>query len=281
MFERIAILGVGLIGASVARSARRQGLCSHVAGYGRNTDNLRRAQEQGIIDSFSADPASACEGADLVMLATPVGSFADLARAAAPRLRRGAIVTDTGSVKGGLVSAMEGLMPEGVHFIGGHPIAGSDRSGMDASQEDLFKNAWCIVTPTGRSDSAALRKVSALWEAMGSRVQSMDPYAHDRIFAAVSHLPHVVAYALVNAVAGIDRTSLDYAGQGFRDTTRIAASAPEIWRDICINNRENLIEMIDVLRENLGEVARLLQASDAAALEEIFSRARAVRQDIG
>jgi len=281
MFERIAVLGVGLIGGSFARAAKKQGLCRHVAGCGRNTRNLLRAMELGIIDSFTTDPASSCEGADLVLISSPVGSFRELAGAIAPGLRPGAIVTDAGSVKGDLVRMLEEMMPEGVHFVGAHPIAGSDRSGLEASSDDLFRGAWCIITPTGRSDSASAQKVSALWEALGCRVQHMDPFVHDRVFAAVSHLPHVAAYALVNTVADLERGSLAYAGQGFRDTTRVAASSPEIWRDICIHNRDNLLEMINALRKNLEGMAGMLEASDAAAIEEAFSRARAVRREIG
>ncbi len=281
MFHRIAILGVGLIGASFARAARKQGLCRHIAGYGRNTENLRRALDMGIIDSFEADPAAACDAADLVLLSSPVGSFIDLAGKIAPGLKKGAVVTDAGSVKGNLVSGIEDLMPSGAHYIGAHPIAGSDRSGIDASHDELFRNALCIITPTIRSDKASLDTVIALWEKIGCRVERMDPFRHDRVFAAVSHMPHVVAFALVNVLHDLDEGFMEYAGQGFRDTTRIAASSPEIWRDISISNRDNLLEMMRAVRREFEIIIRHLETGDAAALEEAFRKAQKLRQEIG
>ncbi len=281
MFHRIAILGVGLIGASFARAARKQGLCRHISGYGRNAENLRRARAMGIIDSFEADPAAACDAADLVLLSAPVGSFTGLAGKIAPALKKGAVVTDAGSVKGGLVEQLEDLMPPGAHFIGAHPIAGSDRSGIDASHAELFKGALCIITPTSRSDRTSLDAVIALWEGIGCRVDRMDPFRHDRVFAAVSHMPHIVAFSLVNALHNLDEGFIEYAGQGFRDTTRIAASSPEIWRDISISNRDNLVEMMRAVRKEFDIIMRHLEAGDASALEEAFRRAQQLRQELG
>ncbi|MBI5640248.1 MAG: prephenate dehydrogenase/arogenate dehydrogenase family protein [Nitrospirae bacterium] len=280
-FNKISILGIGLIGASFALALKKNLLCPHIAGYGRKRDNLGRAKELGIIDSFAANPGEVCRDADLVMLATPVGSFSGLIGEISPYLKKGAIVTDAGSVKGKLVYEMEKMMPEGVYYVGAHPIAGSDRSGIDASHADLFLNARCIVTPTSHSGADALKKVASLWQAIGSKVIEMDPDKHDRIYAAVSHLPHLIAYALVNTVAEIDGEALGFSGQGFMDTTRIASSSHELWRDICLMNRENLIEMIALFQKNINILDSHLKASDSVSLEREFLKARTVRQGIG
>jgi prephenate dehydrogenase len=281
MFDKITVLGVGLIGASFALAAKKNGLCGHVAGFGRNRQNLEAALKRGIIDSFEQDASAACKDADLVMLSTPVGSFRDLVPQISPSLKKGAILTDAGSVKGELVYALEKIAPEGVHFIGAHPISGSEQSGIDAADAELFRKARCIVTPTENSHPESREKIVRLWERLGSRVELMDPFRHDRIYAAVSHLPHLVAYALVNTVNEVDDRCMEYAGQGFRDTTRIAASSHEIWRDICLMNRENLVEMLEVFRENMAALGRYLRASDSDSLEREFKKARTLREDIG
>jgi prephenate dehydrogenase len=281
MFEKITVLGVGLIGGSFALGMKQKGLCLHVSGFGRTRENLEKAKAKGIIDSFETDPADACRDADLILFSTPVGSFLDLAKRSSPAFKKGAIVTDAGSVKGSLVAEMEKIMPGGVHFVGGHPIAGSDRSGIESADAGLFLNARCIVTPTPRSEEAALKKVSDLWKALGSTVVRMDPREHDRIYAAVSHLPHLLAYSLMSTIAGVDPSYLEFSGQGFRDMTRIAASSQELWRDICMLNRENLIEMISVFQQNLDSLSRYLRTSDADSLEREFGRARTLREGIG
>jgi prephenate dehydrogenase len=281
MFEKITVLGVGLIGASFALAMKKKGFCLHVSGFGRSRENLEKAMARGIIDSFDTDPAAACRDSDLVLFSTPGGSFLDIARRSSSAFKEGSIVTDAGSVKGNLVSEMEKIMPDGVHFIGGHPIAGSDRSGIESAHEGLFLDARCIVTPTPRSDKAALKKVSDLWTALGAKVITMEPGEHDRIYAAVSHLPHVIAYSLVSMVAGIDPSYLEFSGQGFRDMTRIAASSQELWRDVCMLNRENLVEMISVFQKNLDSLSRYLRASDADSLEREFGKARTLREGLG
>jgi prephenate dehydrogenase len=267
MFEKITVLGVGLIGASLALGMKQKGLCLHVSGFGRTRENLEIAKARGIIDSFETDPADACRDSDLIFFSTPVGSFVDLAKRSSSAFKEGAIVTDAGSVKGSLVAEMEKIMPGGVHFIGGHPIAGSDRSGIESADGGLFLNAKCIVTPTPFSDDAT--------------VITMEPAEHDRIYAAVSHLPHVIGYSLVNAIAGIDPSYLEFSGRGFRDMTRIAGSSQELWRDICMLNRENLIEMITVFQQNLDSLSRYLRTSDADSLEREFGKARTLREGIG
>jgi len=280
-FNKVTILGVGLIGGSFALAMKNRGLCGHIVGSGRNKKNLINARERAIIDSFELDPAEACRDSDLILLSAPVGSLADLVRRSRASFKKGTIITDAGSVKGGLVYEVEGLMPEDVHYIGAHPIAGSDRAGIGSSLTSLFDGAQCIITPTTKSDLGALKQVIALWKSLGSQVIIMEPVRHDRIYAAVSHLPHVIAYTIVNTVADVDVSYLEYCGQGFRDTTRIACSSQELWRDICLLNRENLLDMISVFQKNLDSLCRYLRASDSDSLEREFMRARTLREGIG
>ncbi|MBF0559729.1 MAG: prephenate dehydrogenase [Nitrospirae bacterium] len=213
-------------------------------------------------------------------MASPVGSFKKLLYSMRDTLKQNSLVTDVGSVKGRLVSEMEALIPEGVRFIGSHPIAGSDSSGIAHARADLFEGARCIVTPTSRSDENAQRKIMSLWESFGARVEIMDPMLHDEIYAAVSHLPHLLAYALVNTVDDSNPEYLQYAGSGFKDTTRIALSSPELWRDITLMNRENLVALIDRLESNLDLMASLIKNADAEGIEREFSRAQSLRNKL-
>ncbi len=280
-FHKITILGVGLIGASFALAIRKHGLCNEIAGHGRKEDNLIRAKEKGIIDSFDLDPSKACAGADLVLFSVPVGSFVDLLAKIKGALKKNAVVSDAGSVKGRLVRDMEALVPEGVHFVGAHPIAGSDRSGIDSAGADLFKGAKCIITPTEKTDGEALAKITSLWQTFGSVIKIMNPDEHDRIYAVVSHLPHLIAYEIVNTVADMDGSYLAFSGQGFKDATRIASSAPELWRDICILNKDFILESIELFKRNLDRASRYLRDSDAESIERDFRKARTLREGIG
>lgn len=280
-FQNVTILGVGLIGASLALALKQYGLSKTVVGYGRTQGNLIRAQEQGIIDSFESDPAKACNNADLIIFATPVGVFIDIAKRISPVLQQNAIVMDVGSVKGGLVRDMERLLSPRGFFVGGHPIAGSDRSGIDAASAQLFEQARCILTPTHDTDRDALEKIIAMWRTVGSLVTLMEPEEHDRIYAAVSHLPHLLAYELVNTVEDINSSYLTFSGQGFKDTTRIASSQPELWRDICRHNRENLLAYLEAYKKNLDRVSHYLRDDDSEALLLDFHRARTLRESIG
>ncbi len=280
-FNKVTILGVGLIGASFALGLKKNNLCKHIVGYGRREGNLKKAKKMKIIDSFELDAAKACIGSDLIMFSLPVGSFIGAAKKISGSLKKGAIVTDAGSVKGTLVKGMELLMPEGVCFVGGHPIAGSNRAGIDTASADLFSGAKCILTPTKKTDKKALTKIDGLWKALGAKTIALSPDEHDRIYAAVSHLPHLIAYAIVNTVADVDKSNLKFAGQGFKDTTRIASSSPELWRDICMMNRKNLLDLIKVFEKNLGCLRRHLKESKASELEKEFNKARALRENVG
>jgi len=279
-FTRTAIIGVGLIGASVALALHETGLSRSIIGCGRKEENLRRAKERGIIDDYRMDAAAAVDGADLVVLATPVGMLSTIAAVMRTALKKNALITDVGSVKGALVSELESLMPDGVHYIGSHPIAGSDKSGIDEARGNLFSGARCIVTPTPRSNGDALDKVIALWETVGGIVECMDPFRHDEIFALISHLPHVIAYAIVNTVESIDPGCVEYSGGGFRDTTRIAASSPELWRDISSMNRHNLTKVLDSFKENLHRIEHCLEENDGEGIEKEFLRAQQLRMSI-
>jgi prephenate dehydrogenase len=280
-FDRVTILGVGLIGASFALGMKKYKLCNHLIGHGRKIENLQRAKDIGIIDAFEPDPAKACSGSDLVLFATPVGSFTEIAERIRLSFKKGTLVTDVGSVKGRLVYDMEALMPEGAYFIGGHPIAGSNYSGIDAATAEIFRGAKCILTPTEKTNVNALERLTHVWKTFGCTVELIDPDEHDRIYAMVSHLPHLLAYAIVNTVADVDSSYLKFAGQGFMGTTRIALSSPELWRDICILNQDNLLKFIEIFKKNLGRLSQYLRASDLKSLEGEFERARALREGIG
>jgi prephenate dehydrogenase len=278
LFNNVTIIGVGLLGASCALALKGRGLCGTVCGYGRKEANLRQAKDRGIIDEYSLEIRKACEHADLVILSTPVGSFKKIVREIRDVLKKNTLITDVGSVKGHLVKELEELMPEGVRYVGSHPIAGSDRSGIGNARADLFDGVSCIVTPSACSEKNAVQQITTLWESCGANVEIMDPMRHDEIYAAVSHLPHLIAYALVNTVDDSNAEYLKYAGPGFKDTTRIALSSPEMWRDISLLNRNNLIALIERFGNNLDIIASMIRNADAEGLEHEFSKARTLRE---
>jgi prephenate dehydrogenase len=283
-FERMTVAGVGLIGGSLALAAREAGLVGEVVGYGRSRANLDLARARGIVDRVADEPAAAVAGADLVVLAAPVGACAALAAAMRPHASPGTVLTDVGSVKGTVVEALERAWGATGPVVGGHPIAGSEASGAAAARADLFRGQRCILTPTPATDTAALARVRALWAGVGAEVEEMPPAVHDEILARVSHLPHLVAYALVTAIgdATIDgRTLLAYAGGGFRDTTRIAGSLPELWRDIALANAGALGAALAEFRAALDRLATLVAAGDGPGIERALAEARALRARLG
>ena len=279
-FKKVTVLGPGMIGASFSRALKATNLAAHVVGCARNVDVLRASVDSGYIDSYETDPLKACEGADLVMLATPVDAFEPLVSAISGSLKKGAIVIDAGSVKGSLAYNIDSLMPEGVRYVPCHPIAGNEGSGPDASSPDLFKGAPCIITPLEGTDQQALQRVTLMWEALGAKVERLDPMRHDKVYALVSHFPHLVMYAMVNAVSEIDASALRFTGAGFDDSTRIAKSSPALWRTICMMNSNNLIHCIDVLAKGLEGLKSALSSGDGAALEAELARAQKARIDI-
>ena len=285
-FKQAAIVGVGLIGGSLGMVLKRQGLADSVVGIGRRVENLHMAVELGAIDRYVSDAKEGIRGADLVVLATPVDTYERHLKDWATCLEPGAIVSDVGSVKGALVEQAEDLLPERTYFVGAHPIAGREKTGVAAGSADLFRGARCILTPTRNTDRQALQVIRELWEAAGSTVVSMDPFLHDQVLGAVSHLPHVVAFSLMNALIEIQERTvpaanqdlLAHAGSGLRDTTRIAASSPEMWRDICLWNRENLISVITIYERRLATLKQLIQAGDGPGIEKELERAKQVRE---
>ena len=285
-FKQVAIIGVGLIGGSLGLVLRRQGLADHVVGIGRRVDNLQRAVELGAIDRYVSEAKEGVRGSDLVILATPVDTYDQHLKEWARCLTPGAIVSDVGSVKGHLVEQSESAMPTGVHFVGAHPIAGKEKTGVGAASAQLFAGARCIITPTAKTDAGALEQIRQLWQETGALVLTMEPHLHDQILGAVSHLPHAAAFAMMNALADLrDRhlSALDLArhsGGGLRDATRIAASSPEMWRDIFLWNRDNVVSFIDGYTRALEELKQLIQAGDARGIEQSLERAKGEREKL-
>ena len=280
LFERVAVIGVGLIGGSFALALKQAKACAHVVGAGRNGANLRLALERGVIDSIAPDAVAAAHGADLVLLAAPVAQFPKLLRDVSSVLSPKSIVTDGGSTKRDVVLAARAAMGKKIaQFVPAHPIAGAEKSGAGAASADLFRDKRVIMTPLPENSEATVKKVRDAWSACGARITPMDPEEHDAILAAVSHLPHLLAYALVHDLAARENAAqlFAYAAGGFRDFTRIASSHPEMWRDICIANRDRLLQELDQYRGELDSIGRLLQAGDAAGLEKVFADARESR----
>ena len=284
LFHKVAIIGVGLIGGSLGMILRKEGCAESVVGVGRRVDNLKTAVMLGAIDRYVADPREGVREADLVVLATPVDTYQQHLTHWGDLLQPGTIVTDVGSVKGRLVEQVESLLPPHVRFVGGHPIAGKEKTGVSAGSTTLFKGARCILTPTSRTDAGALETVRKLWDLTGSIVLTMDPMLHDKILGAVSHLPHIAAYALINTLTDLRDHRLPeldlpaHSGGGLRDTTRIAASSPEMWRDICLWNRDNLVRFIENYEQHLARFKSLIQAGDGPGLEKEMERAKQERE---
>lgn len=283
IIRRLAVIGVGLIGGSLARALRSAGAVCEIVGIDRDQANLRQSVELGVVDRAAATAAEGVAGADMVFLSVPVRAMAEVVREIAPHLAAGCIVTDGGSVKAELVAACDPLMPAGARFVGGHPIAGTEHSGVGASFASLYEGKRCILTPTASTDRDALATVTRMWEAAGSEVVLMDPEKHDRVVAAISHLPHMVAYALVNAVEGYGRfeeSILRYSAGGFRDFTRIASSDPAMWRDIALMNRDGIMEMMDHFTAYFSRLRSLVAAGDADGLERFFRDSKESRDAI-
>ncbi len=288
-FKKVALVGVGLIGGSLALKMKAEGIFGSVVGIGRGKENLETALSLGIIDSYTHDLSDGVKDADLIIFAVPVLTTVPLIEKALPFIKDGAIVTDVGSVKGEIVSGVEAAlfdMAGKVHFVAGHPIAGTEHSGAASAFPELFIDRKCILTPTASSDQNALSKIGAMWRAAGSEVVEMDTASHDRILGAVSHLPHVIAYALVNAVdrmeagEGCQEAVISYSAGGFRDFTRIASSSPVMWRHITEMNREAVLHTIDEFRATLDGLYRLIESSDFDKLEAEFSIAKQVRDEL-
>ena len=284
LFGKMTVIGVGLLGASLARACKERGLVEEITGYGRNRENLEKARVLKVIDHCSTDLAEAVKDADLVVLCTPVTSIIPLIQNMISKIRPGTLITDVGSVKEPIVMEAEKLVPEGVYFVGSHPIAGGENSGLEASTADLYQNAKCIVTPTGKTNNKALEKISALWQAVGMQVINLSAEEHDFVFGAVSHLPHIVVYALMNTLGALrtrdNREVTAFSGAGLKDITRIASSDPVMWRDICLSNRNHSLDLIDRFQNKLDEIRSTIEKGDGEALKEEFMAANKYRLNV-
>jgi cyclohexadieny/prephenate dehydrogenase len=285
LFRRLTLIGIGLIGSSVARVARTRGdIAAELVVTARTQKTLDRVRELGFADRIEADPARAVAGADCVMLCAPVGAFADLAQAIAPHLAPGGILTDVGSTKQSVIRDVGPLVPEGVHFVPAHPVAGTEYSGPDSGFATLFEGRWVLLTPPPGTDPDAVEKIAELWKRCGSMVQTMEPAHHDRVLAIVSHLPHLIAFTICGTADDLADESrqevLQFAASGFRDFTRIAASDPVMWRDIFLNNREALLEMLARFTEDAQAMARAVRWGDAGYIEDKVERGRKIRRNL-
>jgi cyclohexadieny/prephenate dehydrogenase len=284
MFERVALIGIGLIGSSLAHAMRRGGLARSIVGHAQSERTRDTALRLGLVDSVYAAAAEAARGADLVILCTPVGACGPLAEAMAADLKLGAILTDAGSVKGAVLRDVGPHVPDGVHFIPGHPIAGTEHSGPESGFAELFDGRWCVLTPPDGADPAAVDKLAAFWRACGSHVEVMDAQHHDLVLAITSHVPHLIAYNIVNTAHHLERVTdtevIKFSAGGFRDFTRIAASDPIMWRDVFLNNKEAVLEMLGRFSEDLTALQRAIRFGEGDTLYKLFVEARATRRNI-
>ena len=283
-FSRVALIGLGLVNSSLARVLRQKAPATEIVGCARSQATIDKATELGFVDRVTLDPAEAVEGCDLVVLGSPVGTFAPLAAKIGPHLAEGATLTDVGSVKKAVFAAVSPHVPPGIHLIPGHPVAGTEHSGPEAGFAELFEGRWCILTPPEDADPAAVERVAALWRMAGMSVELMSADHHDAVLAITSHLPHLIAYNIVGTVTDLEEETKEevfkYAAAGFRDFTRIAASDPIMWRDIFLTNREAVLEMLGRFSEDLSALQRAIRRGDGAYLETLFTRTRAIRRGV-
>lgn len=284
IYRRLALMGMGLIGSSIARGAREAGIVERIAGHARTEKTAELALELGLADEMCATPEEAAADADLVVLCTPVGAFGELARRIGPRLKKGATLTDVGSVKRHVIAEVGPHVPEGAHFIPGHPLAGTEQSGPASGFAGLFKGRWCILSAVPETDAGAVRRLSAFWSALGAQVELMDPEHHDIVLAATSHVPHLIAYTMVGVANDLESVTntevIQYSAAGFRDFTRIAASDPTMWRDVFLTNKDATLEILSHFVEELFALQRAVRTGRGDELHSYFERTRAIRRRI-
>lgn len=284
LFNRITLIGIGLIGSSIARDIKALGLAGEVVISTRSEATLKRAEELGLGDRYTVSAAEAVRDADLIIVSVPVGSSGTVAEQIAPNLKPGAILTDVGSTKASVIAQMAPHVPAGVHFIPGHPLAGTEKSGPDAGFAGLFRGRWCIFTPLPETDETALGKLRDFWTALGSKIDEMDPQHHDKVLAIVSHLPHIIAYNIVGTADDLETVTesevIKYSASGFRDFTRLAASDPTMWRDVCLHNKDAILEMLARFSEDLAYLQRAIRWGEGDKLFELFARTRTIRRSI-
>jgi cyclohexadieny/prephenate dehydrogenase len=282
--QRLALIGTGLIGGSIARAARASGAAKTVVATARSAETRKRVKEIGFADEVADTSAEAVKDADLVIVSIPVGACGAVAKDIGPHLKPGAILSDVGSVKASVARDMAPYVPKGVHFIPGHPVAGTENSGPDSGFAELFVNRWCILTPVEGTDPAATEKLVAFWQALGAHVETMTPEHRDLVLAVTSHLPHLIAYTIVGTADELGDVTesevLKFSAGGFRDFTRIAASDPTMWRDVFLHNKDAVLEMLGTFNEDLSKLTRAIRRGDGDALFEHFARTRAIRRGI-
>ena len=283
-YRRVALIGLGLIASSMAHAMRRAGMASEIVGHARSADTRDVAREIGLCDRVAETAAEAVEGADLVVLAVPVGAMGEVAAGIAPTLAPGATLTDVGSVKRSVIDAVGPHVPEGVHFVPAHPLAGTEHSGPRSGFASLFDNRWCLIVPPEGTDERAVADLSAFWTLLGARTDVMDPDHHDLVLAVTSHAPHLIAYTMVGVADDLRRVTdsevVNYSAAGFRDFTRIAASDPTMWRDVFLNNRDATLEILGRFTEELFALQRAIRTGDGDMLFDYFTRTRAIRRGI-
>jgi cyclohexadieny/prephenate dehydrogenase len=284
LFGRDALIGIGLIGSSLARAMRQHKLAGHIAGHAKSERTRAKAVELGLVDSVHADAAAAVAGADLTVVCTPMGAYAVIGAAVGPHLKPGSILSDVGSVKQAAIRDLGPYVPEHVHFVPGHPVAGTEHSGPESGFAELFQGRWCILTPPAGTDEKVVEKLAELWRRCGSMIEIMEAAHHDQVLAITSHLPHLIAYCIVGTVTGVEEATqkevIKFSASGFRDFTRIAASDPVMWRDIFLNNREAVLEMLGRFSEDLAALQRNIRWGEGDKLEDLFTRTRTIRKGI-
>jgi cyclohexadieny/prephenate dehydrogenase len=284
LFNRLALIGVGLIGSSIARAARVQGVVGSIVATARSAATRKRVAELGLADQVVETNVAAVEGADLVIVCIPVGACGEVAKEIGPHLSAGATVSDVGSVKGSILREMATHLPPGVHFVPAHPVAGTEYSGPDAGFAELFVNRWCILTPPESADKQAVERLATFWRALGANVETMTAEHHDLVLAVTSHLPHLIAYTIVGTADELSQVTrsevLQFSAGGFRDFTRIAASDPTMWRDVFLANKDAVLEMLGRFNEDIASLTRAIRRGDGETLFEHFTRTRAIRRGI-
>jgi cyclohexadieny/prephenate dehydrogenase len=284
IFERLALIGIGLIGSSIARAARAEGAVRSIVATARSGATRRRVAELGLADQVVETNAAAVEGADLVIVCVPVGACGPVAAEIGAHLKPGATVSDVGSVKGSIIKDMGPHLPAGIHFVPAHPVAGTEHSGPDAGFAELFVNRWCILTPPEGANPDAVERLAAFWRALGANVETMSAEHHDLVLAITSHVPHLIAYSIVGTADDLQTVTrsevMKFSAGGFRDFTRIAASDPTMWRDVFLHNKDAVLEMLGRLNEDLSVLTRAIRLGDGDALFNLFTRTRAIRRGI-
>jgi cyclohexadieny/prephenate dehydrogenase len=284
LFDRVALIGIGLIGSSLARALRRDSPETKIVACARRSETLAAVRRLDLADATTDDPAQAVEGADLVVIATPLSAYAEIGQRIGAVLKNGAILTDVGSVKEAVIRDLHPHLPVGVHFVPGHPVAGTEHSGPESGFAELFRDRWCILTPLPETAPDAVAEIGRMWERFGMRVVTMSADHHDKVLAMTSHLPHLIAYTIVGTATNLEESLksevIEFSASGFRDFTRIAASDPVMWRDIFLNNREAVLEIVQRFTEDLTALQRAIRWGEGDKLQELFTRTRAIRRSI-